>query len=292
MKKFEYSPEYSEPVDRVHELENIKHEDYDLPNFSKEIPVSSKKSESGKSMILNYSWNETKSNSIKVRTITFRKTENLENFYKVNARDGLDSLSVKHMGSVYILRKTTKEVANALYNMGNKLMDVLEGIVGYFKTVLGNIYIISKLDGKVWSFDKRITRTGAEYLDTDFLAEQNKRKLFDLVVDRLSTIHMKNLVIGKFSINNILLYEDSMKFGDLRELRISRKRSVFVEEFMNVMRYLFAIGIASRADMYCAAAAYATVNDRNCRQWYKEKTGSVPGDELDVVCSIEKHICD
>lgn len=292
MKKFEYSKAYysDTAVDKLHELEQVKQEDYELPEFSKEIPIRSRKKEKNDSITINYSWKYAESHCIKVDEITFKKGHKLKNFYKVNARDGLDSICIKHQGVRYILRKTTKEIAQALLNMGEVMKGTLEGVVGYLTSILGNVYVISKLSGKVWSFDKRISRNGVKYLDKSTMDEEGKSTLFELLVEKIANIHVKKLVMGKFSLNNILMYQDKIKFSDLRELRVSRKKSYFVQEFMNIMQYLFAAGIGRREDMYAAAATYAVINEESCNQWYQEQTGKQPRETFDVVCKIEEEL--
>ena len=111
-----------------------------------------------------------------------------------------------------------------------------------------------------------------------------------MVTERLAELHASNLIMGRFTLNNILLEEDDMKFTDLRKLRVSRKKSFVIDEFRGVLQYLFALGMASREDIYCSIAYYAAQNEESCNEWYHDKKGRKPSEQLDVVSAIEDDV--
>ncbi|MFH0737437.1 MAG: hypothetical protein V1827_03040 [Candidatus Micrarchaeota archaeon] len=290
MKKTEFAFK-QEPEDRQLSLDAGKHDDYDLPEFSKEVPVSSRKSESGESACVEYEWNESKCQSIRIKRIDYRSSEEgLSDLYRVLARDGADSVCFRHNGHTYILRKTVKEIAQALYNAYGKIKGSLENIVGFIRTALGNDYVIARVESESWAFDKRITKGNIHYVEVDSLDRKGKCRLVEMVTERLADLHASNLIIGRFTLNNILLGKDDMRFTDLRKLRVSRKKSFVIEEFKAVLQYLFAIGLASREDIYCSIAYYSSRNEDGCREWYSDRTGSKAADQLDIVGKIEEDI--
>ncbi|MFH1393310.1 MAG: hypothetical protein ABII71_02765 [Candidatus Micrarchaeota archaeon] len=291
MKKFEYSEShFSSAEQKRQELEAGKQDDYDLPEFTKEVPSTSSKTESGDMVSIRYSWRTAQSPSLKVKKIDYRKGESLEDFYKTNARDGADTICVKHNNAVYILRKTTSEVAQALYRASAKIKAAVEGIVGFLKSLAGNDYVISRVEDGAWSFDWRVARENVNYVELENLDDEHKARLTDMIIEGISNLHSNNLIIGRFSLNNILLHAKGMTISDLRKMRASRRRSFLVDEFRNIMQYLFAIGLVDKGDIYGAVATYCTVNGDGCKDWYQEKTGKTPVDELDMTCTIEKEI--
>jgi hypothetical protein len=291
MKKFEYNEHYSdEQPDKLHELEQAMQEDYDLPEFSKEVPSSSKRNDGADATTIEYSWRKPQGQALKVRKIEFSKKEMLDDFYKTNVRDGADTICFGHNGATYILRKTTGEVAQALYRAAGKISGLVERVVGYLTSLLRNDYVISRVDGTAWSFDRRITRKYVNHVELDTLQNGNKTKLFDMIIESIASLHSRNMIIGRFNLSNILLLEDRMQLTDLRKLRASRRRSYVVDEFTNIMQYLFAVGVARKEDIYAGVAAYATLNEEGCNEWYKTRTGKEPEEDLDVATLIEQEI--
>lgn len=289
MKKTEFAFMQS-PEDRQTSLDAGKQEDYELPEFSKEVPASSKKRESGDTVTVEYEWKESQAQRVKVKRIDFRKGENLSDLYRIAARDGADSICFRHNGSTYILRKTVREIAQALYNAYGKIKGALENVVGYMHTVLGNDYVLSKVESESWAFDKRIAKGDVHYVDVDTLDSKCKDRLVEMIAENIADLHAENLIIGRFTLNNILLSSNDMKFTDLRKLRVSRRRAFVIEEFKSILQYLFAIGLATREDIYCAIAYYAARNEEGCNEWYQEKNGKKTPDQLDIVGKIEEEV--
>jgi len=276
--------------ERQQMLDAGKQDDYDLPEFTKEVPVSSKRHEHGDTVTVEHEWEKNTSPSVKVKRIDFHKDENLNDLYRVAARDGADSICFRHNNNTYIMRKTAREIAMALYNAYGKIKGAVERIVGYIRTVLDNDYVIAKVEGDAWAFDRRVARGNVNYVDVDTLDEKGKRRLCEMITERLAELHANNLIMGRFTLNNVLLGEDDMKFTDLRKLRVSRKKSFVIDEFKGVLQYLFAVGMASREDIYCSIAYYAAQNEERCNEWYHEKTGKKPSEQLDIVSTIEDDV--
>jgi hypothetical protein len=291
MKKTEYVEAHTPSADeKLRELETGKHDDYELPEFTKEVPVSSRRHESDGSITMEYDWKRTESPSIRISRLTFRGSEDLSGLYRIGARDGADSICFRHNNATYIARKTAHEIAQALYNAYGKIKGAIENIVGYLHTAFGNDYVMSKVEQESWVFDRRIAKGNIEYVDVDNLGSRNRSKLTEMIAEKIAELHAGNVIMGRFTLNNILLSSDDMKLSDLRKLRVSRKRSYVIEEFKNILQYLFAIGFATREDIYCAIAYYAGKNEESCAEWYQEKTGKKPADPFDVATKIEEEV--
>ncbi len=270
--------------------ELVKTEDSTLPDFVKDIPISVKKSISGESMSVNYSWSKTSNDYIKIKSIEFSSKETLDTLYRVNETDGTDQFVVEHNNSKYIFRKIAREVAVALYKAFRKIKCSVESIVGYAKTLIGNFYIISKVDQTSWAFDKSLSKGNYIHnLDLVHLDDQHRKSLVDLLVEKTIELHSKNLLIKNFSLNNIMLTNNSLIFTDLRNLRLSRKKSLLVEEFKQMLCYLFGLQIISSAEVYHATALYCSAMEKPSEEWYKEKTGK-SGDSYKIITAMEKAV--
>jgi hypothetical protein len=272
-------------------IDSSKHDDYELPEFSKEVPSAARKGCSGDTASVEYEWKEGKTEAVLVKRIEYRKDEDaLGDVYRIAARDGVDSICFRHDNTTYIMRKTVKEVAQALYNAYGMVRGALESIVGYIKTVLGNYYVVAKAEKDSWAFDKRIAKHGVSFTDVDTLDRKCKARLCEMITEAIAGLHMSNLIIGRFTLNNVILHGNEMRFTDLRKLRVSRRRPFVIEEFKSIMQYLFAIGVATREDVYASIAYYASQNEAGCNEWYEEKAGKKAQDQLDVIDRIEEDI--
>lgn len=292
MKKTEYAGvKIADEANLQLELDSTKHDEQALPAFSKDVPVNSRRHDHGESTVIEYEWKEPCCSNIHIQEITYRKGTGLDGFFRLNSRDGSDSASCVHNNTVYIFRKTSKEIAKAIYNTYLDMASGLENIVGWLTSILGNHYIISKVDRLSWSFDKRIARNGTiNYIEKEALGMDKKKEIFDLIIQNIAQLHSKGYVLGNFTINSILLLNGGLCFTDMRGLRQARKRSYGVEEFRALLQYLFAIGFMESDEAYYSIAMYHGANPDACSEWHREKTGAKSKDELEITNSMEKEI--
>jgi len=291
MKKTEYAASVgSSAEDRLLELESEKMDENELPEFSREVPLSASRKDTEAETEIEYEWKESLGPSIRVSRMTFVKGAGLEDVFKVHARDGADSVSFNHRGSTYILRKTVGEVAKALVRASAKIGSIVEQIVGHIRTALGNEYVISKVTSECWAFDRRIAKGPLKCIDLESIEPAGRSRLVELIAERISELHSRNLVMGRFTLNNLLFCEQDLRLSDLRRMRVSRKRSYVVEEFKSILQYLFAIGIARREDIYAAIATYTARNEESAMEWYSERTGKSTNDPFDVAERMEREV--
>jgi hypothetical protein len=289
MKKTEFSF-VQDGGDRLQTIEAGKLDDYVLPEFTKEVPVASRRRESNDGISIEYDWKSSNTDVLRVRKIEFRKGTDLSGLYRVAARDGADSITFRHDNTTYILRKTVREIAQALYNAYGKIRGSIENVVGFLRTALGYDYVISKVDYEAWAFDRRIAKGGIHFADVDSLDRPSRSRLVEMIYEKLAELHSSNLILGRFTLNNILLSDKDLSFTDLRKLRVSRRRSFVIEEFKSVLQYLYAIGLATKEDIYAAIAYYTSENEEGCAEWYHDRIGRKPSDQLDIVGRIEHEV--
>lgn len=289
MKKVDYTTIQPSKV-QDERLVLAKEEDNKLPLFTKELPKVRSETTTSDGTLVEYSWDKTLDESIKVQSIEFRKGEPFSQFYRLSVKDGEDTILLTQKGVSYVLRKTALAVAKSLYRVYSHVKSVAESIVGYFKTIKGTGYIISKLDEDAWTFDTVLSKNGSvSLLSLERLSHAQKSALLDLIVKKLSFLHAKRLVFGPFSLRNLILTNKRSYFTDLRSLRLSKKASYVVEEFKNTLRYLFSLGIATEENTYPLVATYCVANESTCREWYKEKSNTV-ADIHTIADELEKEI--
>jgi len=291
MKKFSYAENYPSSSDeRQEEINEAKSEDMSLPVFSKEVPVSSERRIAEDGVSVEYSWDEPKSRCIKVKSMLFSKSEKLGDLYRINKQDGIDRTIIRKNDRTYILRKTAEDIAKALYRFSDKIKDSVETIVGYLKTLFGSCYVISVIESDAWAFDHSLVSEDVKCMDIADMECCHRKKISELIIEKLSALHSKNLVLGSFSLDNILIYNNDLRFTDLRKLRASRKKPFITGEFMTVMRYLLSAGMMDKEDVLQAVAYYSSENNEGCCEWYRDAYDKEPEDEVELVSAIEEKL--
>ena len=289
MKKMEYSDQ--SVLGESSKSQMVKNEDPNLPEFVKEVPLSSKAHPSNTETAIDYQWKDSSSKLFRVKRIVFRKGEILGDFYRAAIEDGLDSFCIIHNNVVYLFRKTTREMAQSLYLSYSRFSSILVNVIGYLRTVLGFDYVISKLDRSSWSFDETLASgSGVSLLSIDTLNKKAKSSLVEKITEKISELHSLSMILGRFTLNNVLLTESDLFFTDLRKLRESRQKTFVVDEFKTIFQYLFSNGVATRDDVYSSVAYYAGRNQAVVEDWYKEKTRKRSKDLFEVVSKLEEEI--
>ncbi|MBI5223845.1 hypothetical protein HY990_05480 [Candidatus Micrarchaeota archaeon] len=267
-----------------------KFDDATLPEFSKEVPTGSKIHPQGDQTTIEYQWKNSKSGILRVKRITFTKTEDLEGFYRAAIADGEDTIRITHKNEVYVLRKIAREVAQEVYKAYSRIKGIVQKVVGYLTTMIGNDYLITKIEGENWSFDRRLSGERINTLEIQNLDGKAKSNLVEKIVEKMAELHARSFILGKFTINNVLLSSSELFFSDLRRVRETRRRAFLVEEIKDVLQYLFTNNIARRDDVYYAIAYYVAKNQNVAEEWYAEKTKKKPKDTFEVVSKIEEAV--
>jgi len=261
----------------------------EVSEFYKEMPTSVKRIDEDNRVKVSFKWEDQSTSHMQIEYGEYLESEFLPDFYRVNARDGTDTVCAKHLNCEYILRKTGREVAIALLNAHGKISNTLENIVGYLRTVLGNYYIISKISSLFWTFDSRLKRTGMKYVSIEHFDEQHKDRLVEMIIESLSKLHSKSVLLGGVSLNKLLLTDSGVQFSDLREMRVARKKSHTVEEFKNTLRYLFSLGLVKKEQMFYPVAMYLASNEKGCKEWDQEEN-ETGRDSNEIALRLEREI--
>jgi len=291
MKKFEYSENQIETESgRLGELEEAKGDEKEIPYYSKEVPESSSTRYEGKMAVVTYNWKNIYETTLKIKEIRYEDGNDLEELYKINVRDGVDRTAFNFKGKTYIIRKVVKTVTKEIYENAKKVAEVVENIIGWLKTVAGNFYVITKLDKEAWVFDKELQAEGIKVLDKDKFSEDNKRMLFEQVLEKTADLHLKDYVLGKFSMDSIMLYDNAVLFADLRMLKRTRKLSFLVKEFKKVLSVLQSNGFASEEEFAYGVRYYVTENPKGCKEWFKEEMKKNPESDEEIAEALEERL--
>lgn len=272
-------------------LDAEKKDEIALPEFVKELPKSKKKKESAELVTVDYTWGNVSEQGMKIKTIEYRKAEALDDLYRINKPEGSDNVVLKHNTRVYVLRKAAKNVVLALINASSRLKGLVENVVGWLKTLFGSVYMIVKVDAGSRTLDQRLENgSEVDVVSSERLNAQNKERLCEAVVERMVELQKNGLILRNFSVNNIWLTGDSVVFADLRNLKLTKKKSVMVDEFRKTLSHLSNAGLASKADVFAAIAYYIAAMEDGCSEWYAEKKGKQANDHFKVALEIERMV--
>ncbi len=269
----------------------LKSEQPLLSKSSSDLPLSSRTAENGDAIEASYVWSSLYDNSpfLRVKTVVFRKGEGLEKIYRLRVRDGADTIALRLGAVLYLMRKTTRDVAKALFSAYENLKGHAEEIIGYLETLAGNFYSISKLAAGCWTFNAGLAEAnGLNHLAADELDDRQRQRLFELVCDKVLALHSKNLTLTSFSLDNIIFTDNDAILTDLRQMRSTRKLPVLVDDFIRTLSYLVKTGIATRGDVYQSVISYSVSMQKATGEWYSERKGSNAADALAVVSELEQ----
>ncbi len=291
MKKFDYLEKHiPSDEERMNQIGEAKGDENEIPYYSKEVPESSSKKYEGKMAVVTYNWKKIYETTLKVKEIRYEDGTDLDGLYKINAKDGVDRAAFTFKGKTYIIRKVLKTVAKEIYENAKAVAEVVEDIIGWIKTVAGNFYVITKLDKEAWVFDKELKTDGIRILDKDALNEEHKRVLFERVLERTADLHLKDYVLGKFSMDNIMLYDNAVMFTDVRMLKKTRKLSFLVKEFKKILHALRSNGFAGEEEFAYGVRYYVAENPLGCKEWFKEQMKKDAKSDEEIAEKLEERL--
>ncbi|MEM2908624.1 MAG: hypothetical protein QW171_00510 [Candidatus Bilamarchaeaceae archaeon] len=281
-----------ESAKRLEELDGAKQDEYELPYFSKDVPLSSQKRRSGHLMTVTYNWQNLYETTMKIKEITYEENAGLAELYKIPLHDGVDRGAFNFRGNVYTIYKVSEYAAKKIYENAKMVTEIVEKIVGYFKTMLGNFYIIGKIEQEAWVFDEERKAEGINILNVSSLREDCKRTLFERTLEKIADLHLNDFILGNFSINSVMLHDKKLLFSDLRMLKKTRKLSFLVREFQKVISVLCTNGIVAEQEQIAYAVRYYVgENPIASKEWFKEETKREPKDDEEIAELLERKFC-
>ncbi|MEK6982242.1 MAG: hypothetical protein AABX38_04900 [Candidatus Micrarchaeota archaeon] len=278
-------------VDQKPDLSQEKIDDFHLPDFSRNIPVSFKRREENGKITTDYIWASPSEENIKIKKLVLSGSSLLDGLYRINLEKEVEIFTLDHNKEAYVFRKTILTVANSLLKMQGSFGAFFETIVGYIQTIRGNVYIISRLIKGSFIFDQMLNCSPVKLLKKEMLGIIERKKLFHLICEKITILNLSGLTIPDFTLNNVALTNDDLFICDLRGLRSVKKKSMFVEQYKSLLRYLVANGLGDRADVYAATSYYCAAVPQACEEWYKEKNKNKNKTSIfDIALKIENEI--
>jgi hypothetical protein len=281
--------DYQNPSGSNSETETIKprfgkEDDPTLPDFTREVPLKAIVKKHGNFVTIQYEWNALGGEDIFISIAKFKEDENLKYLHKIKIRDGVEVASFRMLDTNYIIRKTSDALAKEILITSEKLRDSVLEAIGYFKTMNGNTYTVSRAPAESWALDPRI---GLKVFSMDCLESRHKRRLFDLVVEELLGIYAKGYSVVALTPKDIVVTRKKAVLGNSANI-MKQTPAKRIESFISNLKALFDFGLARREDIVYGAAASLNVLGKDYTSW--KKANSVSGSQMKTLASIESEV--
>ncbi|MBN2477801.1 hypothetical protein JXB01_00745 [Candidatus Micrarchaeota archaeon] len=261
------------------------------PSLDQSKPSSKEiSSKNRKIMHVKNEWKKTDASAMHVSELYFFEGESLEDLDRIYRPEGTEVINLTYKNSTYLLRLTTEKKARALLKFYNRLKNSIENIVGFLKTTLNSVYILSKFDEKFWTFDHRLKGGKIAYVHPLKLGSTALREVSDSLIRSLSILNKKRFFVSEIGFRNILFNERSAILTDLRNLQYARKGSPAVREFKNLMKKLASVLWLNKPEIIYLIALYMGGAEELCCEWYSSKFKKSPEESVDILEALEKNI--
>lgn len=238
---------------------------------------------------IKYSWKKQNPLSIHIESMQF-SDQNLRYLHQIDAKDGSDSIAFTHSGFTYIARKTTLKLARRLLSAAEIIGDCVSKIVAYFRTLAGNIYILSRVDKATWSLDSALSAQhlqGASWEDFD---SAHKSRFAELATEMMVKLHKGGHLFTNPVPSEIMLDTKKAFVADPRDLKPMRLTHEGVDNFILMLRGLMMRGFSCNGTLFYCLSVYVASMEDECRAWYKKNRRSAPLDLFQVAQELENHL--
>ncbi len=280
--------DYNAPVSHAYETPAPKFEkieDKELPAFAKDVPLRTIIKKHGNSITIEYEWNVLGGEEIKIKVAHFKNDDNLQHVHKIRITDGEDVGSFRIANTTYIIRKTSDVVAKELMKTSGKITASILGVLGYFKTMKGNCYTVSKIVGDSWALDKRF---GLKAFSLSSMDNGEKKRLADLIIEELFRLYRQGYALKNFSLLDVIVGKKKIVFGNVNALvKVSAAKTV--NNFMANLKVLVKEGAVGKDGVVYGIALSFGAMKKGYEEWTREN-GIREEDDVKILERMEADI--
>ena len=238
---------------------------------------------------IRYSWKKQDASAIHIESMEF-SDRNLRYLHQIDAKDGSDSIAFTHSGFTYIARKTTLKAARRLLAAAEKIGECVSGIVAYFRTLAGNIYILSRVDKATWSLDRNLSAPHLQGASWDDFDSAHKSRFAELATEMMVRLHRSGHVFTNPVPSEMMLDTRKAFVADPRDLRPMKSAHEGVDNFILMLRGLLRRGFACDGTLFYCLSVYVNSMEGECRAWYRKNRRSAPADLFQVAQELESRV--
>ncbi len=262
------SPRESRPIDSPEPL-----------SFTRKGPIYS----------IRYSWKRQDPSAIQIESMQF-SDQGLRYLRQIDAKEGSDSAAFTHSGFTYVARRTTLRLARRLLSAAARLGECVSRTVAYFRSLAGNIYILSRMEKSSWSLDGSLSEPHLQAASWDDFDSAHKSRFAELATEMMVRLHGSRHLFSNPVPSEFMLDSKKAVVADPRAIRPMRRAHEGTDNFILMMRGLMARGFSCSGTLFYCLSVYVSSMEGECRAWYRKNKGSAPSDLFQVARELEARV--
>ncbi|MFA5412437.1 MAG: hypothetical protein WC350_03790 [Candidatus Micrarchaeia archaeon] len=248
--------------------------------------ISSRKK--GGAYSVKYGW-KSSTGGIQIESIEY-SDENLRYLHSIGAKEGVDSAAFTHSGQTYIVHKCTRAIAKKLFSAANRVKDFVSGIVGWFKTLAGNFYILSRVDKATWGIDSQFSAPHLQPASWSDFTEENKSRFAELATEMMVKMHKSGHAFSNPVPSEMMLDSRRALVADPRYIKPVKGGADAVDNFILMMRGLMRRGFTCSGTLFYCLSVYTNSMEKECRQWYGKSGKPQSADLFQIAKELESQV--
>ncbi|MBU0586787.1 hypothetical protein KJ780_04695 [Candidatus Micrarchaeota archaeon] len=248
----------------------VKNEANEMPQFTKEVPLKTIVKKHGGRAVIEYEWSLLGGEEIKISLLDVKEDESLQYVHKLKIKDGEEVGSFKIANTVYIIRKTTEEVAKEIVKTSEKISASIIKAIGYFRTTEGNYYTISRAENDWWSLD---IRTGLKHFSTNSMDSKQKTRFVDMIIEQALKIYEKGYSLAKLDLSDWVVTKDQVLLENTSRVTKGGPAKEKIGNFIGNIKGLAENG-TGQADLFYILTLSVNHMRKEYQNWYVERNGN------------------
>ncbi|HNT60605.1 MAG TPA: hypothetical protein PKJ97_01350 [Candidatus Bilamarchaeaceae archaeon] len=252
-----------------------------------EAPATASSSNRNGIHSVKYKW-KAETGLIQVHSMEYTD-ETLRYFHGLDERDGVDSAAFTHSGETYVLRRATRQLAKKLFASTRKIADFVSHVVGWFRTLAGNFYLVSRIDKSTWGVDASMSAPHLQSFPWSELGEEGRGKFAELATEMMVRLHRSGHVFSNPVPSEMMVDSRRALVADPRYLRPMKKSTDAIDNFIIMMRGLVRRGFSCSGTLFYCLSLYANSMEKECAEWYRKSKNS-KGTLFEIALEMERKV--
>ncbi|MDD2655363.1 MAG: hypothetical protein PHQ80_01715 [Candidatus ainarchaeum sp.] len=248
--------------------------------------VSSRKK--GGVCCVKYQW-KSSTGGMQVESMEY-SDENLRCLHSIDGKDGVDSTAFTHAGQTYMAHKCTRAIAKRLFSAASKVKEFVSRIAGWFRTLAGNFYLLSRVDKATWGIDSRFSAPHLQSSSWSDFNDENKGRFAELATEMMVRMHKSGHIFSNPVPSEMMLDSRRALVADPRYIRRARGGADAVDNFILMMRGLMRRGLTCSGTLFYCLSVYANSMEKECRQWYGKSGKPRSADLFQIAKELESMV--
>ena len=217
-----------------------------------------------------------------VKTKEIIEQNEVGNILNIIEKERNKTIKVKQNGKLYLLRKTTLNIAKAITHISIKIGVKIGNIVGYLITLSGSTYLMEKI--------RKATKYLKSISDLESFNLGERENLIEKMIYNLIELGKHGLFLSEIKTSNIMVDGDSVILTDLRKIRMTSNPKTIYSPIISFMKKLFLSKNISKNSLGYLLTILIGGNYLLSLKWYKAMENKEPKDDVEILELMEKMV--